>query len=505
MRQVRDQQPVNSQTETVATSVGAWFRVSSDGQDEANQIPDVERHCAQRGYRINKRYELHDVSASKGAQEEALRQVFEDLRTGVIKKLVCWHSDRLDRRGVMSALRFIVDVKEAGGIVESTKEGILDENSLDTIVTTWMNHKKSAHLAEQIGIAHNRIRTNRANGAGLLGRAPFGYEIEGEKYRKVLVPTPVGLKYIPVMFDRIIKGDSLATVADWLNSENVATGCKVNRRGELTKGWTASTVRQIIRNTVYKGQMRDSSHDVVGTCERIVTAAVFRQAGERLDRAPKRGPENNANKALLTSHVFCVKCKSPMYKVKTDAIEPYYRCSGKLAADRKPCGVMIHLSVLDGLVDEAMADDDTQIMELTLIEGKNYDDELDLIKAQLKALDPDADDYDEKHAELMAKRRRLRTLDTTPDEWREEPTGETYGGKWADADFAGKRDMLKDMTVYAGKNERGDAYALVDINRYGLIRRHIVGEPRGPSLLDRYRLRKALVLLARQTPSSEAL
>jgi DNA invertase Pin-like site-specific DNA recombinase len=435
----------------VATSVGAWFRVSSGGQDEANQVPDVERYCTQRGYRINKRYEVHDKSAYHGEQEAALKEALEDLRTGVIQKLVCWHSDRLDRRGVMDALSFIIDVRKAGGVVESAKEGILDENSLDTIINTWMNHKKSAHLSEQVGIAHDRIRTNRGNGKGLLGRAPFGYEIQGDKYFKYLAPTPLGLKYVPEMFNRIIAGDSLATVAKWLNSENVSTGCTYRKKktGELTKGWTASTVRQIIRNTVYKGQMRDSNHDVVGTCDAIVTSAVFRQAGERLDKGPKRGPENNANKALLTSHVFCVKCRSPMYKVTTSAKEPYYRCSGKLAANAKPCGVMVRMSVLDAIVDENMSCDPNPVMKLTLIPGKNYDDEIDLVRAQIKTLasDPDADDYEDKHAELMTELKRLKALDTTPDEWREEPTGETNGDKWTSADFAGKREILKEWRV----------------------------------------------------------
>ena len=40
-----------------ATPVGAWIRVSTQAQDEANQVPDIERYCEDHGYQIVKRYE----------------------------------------------------------------------------------------------------------------------------------------------------------------------------------------------------------------------------------------------------------------------------------------------------------------------------------------------------------------------------------------------------------------------------------------------------------------
>jgi DNA invertase Pin-like site-specific DNA recombinase len=489
MSQVRDQRGNTGHTSSVATSVGILYRVSSDGQDEENQVPELESHCADRGYRINRRYTLHDKSAYHGEHEEDLAQVLEDVSKGIIKIVVIAHSSRIDRRDPDVAAFYHMLIKRAGGQLESVREPMFGKDDISgrviTMLAQWGNNEYSKTLAGHVRAGHDRIRANRPNGTGLLGRAPFGYEIQGEKFHKVLVPTTLGDRYVPEMFSRIISGESLATVARWLNAEGVPTSCKTNNRRQATQGtWTASTVRQIIRNTAYKGQMRDSNHDVVGTCKAMVSAAVFRQAAERLDKFPKRGPENIANKALLISHLFCATCKSPMYKVTGGAKHPYYRCSGKLAEDHKSC-VMLRMDALDALVNQAMCADDTPIMELTLVEGKNYDDEIDLIGAQIKALDPLADDYAERHADLMAELQRLRDLDTTPDEWREEPTGETYGGQWAESDTAGRRALLKDITIYAGKNDLGEAYAVIEINRHGLIRTHIAGDPPGVPLLER--------------------
>src|SRR6516165_1581736 len=80
MGQVRDQGTSASDTEGVATSAGILVRVSSDGQDEQNQLPEIESYCYEQNYRINKRYDLHDKSGYHGAHEPALQEVLDDIR-----------------------------------------------------------------------------------------------------------------------------------------------------------------------------------------------------------------------------------------------------------------------------------------------------------------------------------------------------------------------------------------------------------------------------------------
>jgi DNA invertase Pin-like site-specific DNA recombinase len=57
---------------------GLWIRVSSGGQDEANQRPDLERYCAQRGYNIAREYEVHAKSAFHGRQRKDLDSAIQD-------------------------------------------------------------------------------------------------------------------------------------------------------------------------------------------------------------------------------------------------------------------------------------------------------------------------------------------------------------------------------------------------------------------------------------------
>jgi hypothetical protein len=243
------------------------------------------------------------------------------------------------------------------------------------------------------------------------------------------------MHYVKAMFIRIADGWSLRRVAEWLNAEHVPTVCKTNNRRQPAKGeWTASTVSQKIRNTVYKGQVRDSAHNFVRTCDPIVNSTLWRKANDRLDSAPtRRGKQNKANSAMLTSVLFCAGCGSAMYK-STSETRVYYRCAGKTNG-RSCC--MIRLSVLDDAVNAIMGSLNEPVTELVLIPGHNYEDELDLIKAQIKALDVDDPEYDDRHAALMAERSRLRSLDTVPDEWERRPVKDakgnivTHASRWA--------------------------------------------------------------------------
>src|SRR5260370_36386925 len=61
-------------------AAGIWLRVSSGGQDEANQLPDVLIHCAGHGYRPVSWYVLHDKSAAKGEHHVKLGWMLPDVR-----------------------------------------------------------------------------------------------------------------------------------------------------------------------------------------------------------------------------------------------------------------------------------------------------------------------------------------------------------------------------------------------------------------------------------------
>ena len=170
-------------------AAGRWVRVSTGGQDEANQVPDIDRHCTDHGYEVTRTYTVHGKSASKGHHQRDLDAMLADMRAGVIKVLVIWHSDRIERRPGKALLDLLEEVSAAGGRVESVQEPTLGQLDMGSQIVTFIaglvNHEKSEHLTEQVGLAHKRSRDNGA----LVGRPSWGFTSEGAKYARQMVPT----------------------------------------------------------------------------------------------------------------------------------------------------------------------------------------------------------------------------------------------------------------------------------------------------------------------------
>jgi Resolvase, N terminal domain/Recombinase len=458
---------------TDVTRAGKWIRVSSGGQDEANQEPDVDKHCADLGYDVAKTYVLHDKSASKGEQQAKLDEVLADMRSNEIKVLVCWHSDRLERRGVLETLLFIAKVKEAGGRVVSTQEGILDEEGLPTIINAHMNHEKSKHLAQQVGLAHTRIRDNGA----AHGRAPWGMVVTGPKYDKRFTGTDEGRTWVPRIFGRETEGWSLARVSLWLQSEGIA--------GDHGP-WHESTIGAMIRNPCYMGFRCEQDPKtkkygkILSRCEELVSPEVWRQANEALDKRPKRGYTNPETRAMLAGVLRCGNpaCDatgapdSPMNRSRSGS-KPYYRCSGT-GAVRKSCGTMVCLAQADEAVD-AIMNDSFNIPRLVrqVIPGTDHAAEKESLKFELEHLSARQlpwDEEDDERARLRAEYKRVAALPVVPDKVVMADTGQTYASLWNALKPAERGEWLKaqGFTVRASKTHvtvaQGEVSATVTLS-----------------------------------------
>jgi len=83
-------------------------------------------------------------------------------------------------------------------------------------------------------------------------------------------------------------------------------------------------------------------------------------------------------------------------------------------------------------------------------------------------------------------------MEDVADDWKFEPERDssgnivTYAGKRAAADFAGKREMLKDAKLHAAKNGKGGIYVTIEtVDELGHTNLGVIGDPPGPTLLER--------------------
>lgn len=106
---------------------GIWVRVSSGKQDEANQVPEDMAWVTSHGYDLKVTYTVHGKSAFKGNKkfDQAWAQVLADMKAVVIRVLVVWKQDRLDRK--LQTFQMLAQVLDAGGRVEFVTQPHLDD------------------------------------------------------------------------------------------------------------------------------------------------------------------------------------------------------------------------------------------------------------------------------------------------------------------------------------------------------------------------------------------
>lgn len=412
------------ETMPVGESAARWFRVSTGAQDEANQEPDVDAWCRDRGYVVRKTYTLRGKSASKGQHQAKLDEMIEDMRLGIFTVLVVWASDRIERRGAFSAFDLARRVKEAGGRIEYVQDQYLNvSNELSDVMLAMVATKdklESKRKTDRTVMVQQRIRTAGA----FVGKPPFGYKVAGERYTRKLVPTEAGRRLIPEIYSRCIEGQSLATIGAWLEEE---TGF----------GWYPRRVSGTIRNPVYRGVQEADDGTPIHRCEKLVDADIWKQAVHALGRHGKRGPENKLDPPLLSGVLFCARCAengvdSPMYRhrsSKRNGNREYYRCTGR-GTQRHGCGNMIRLLTLDTIISRMMRRNDTDVKVLKVIPGTDHAAEIEENRFEIRSLDIDDPDYDTRLADLRAERARLLALPVVRDHLEEVRTGETWGQLW---------------------------------------------------------------------------
>ena len=399
---------------------GIWTRVSTGGQDEQNQVPDLERHCATRGYDITRRYTVHGKSASKGAHQKDLDAMLADMRAGIIRVLVIWHSSRIERRPGKALLDLLEEVSKAGGRVESVQEPMLGQLDTGSQITTFlaglMNAEKSRVISEGTALGIDRIKEN----GGILGKAPWGLKITGEKYHKHFQPTALGRKWIPVIFEHCIAEESYQTIAIWLNQE------------VPSRSWIPKSIGTLLHNPAYMGFVTDVSGKVTSRCEAIITADVFQRAQDAIANRPARGPVNEETRALLSGCLRCSRCGAPCYRLTASGTD-YYRCVGVAPIRKSTCRNMSPCWKVDGLVNAIMSRQRQHIFKDTLIAGHDYQAELAAVDFELKHLPLEGlseDEEDARRAELRSERKRLSGLESVPDSWVSIDTGVSYAEAW---------------------------------------------------------------------------
>lgn len=176
-----------------------WLRVSTDEQNTENQQLQMQRLAASRNYTVVKTWQL-EASAWKGAQAEALHEVYQAALAHEFDALLVWAVDRLDRRGIVETLQTVRQLVSTGIILVSLQEPWIEQGGpmreLLLAIFAWIAHMESERRSERTKAGMTRAKAEgkhvgRPTGAKDKGqRRKLGYllryatEAEKRKYGK---------------------------------------------------------------------------------------------------------------------------------------------------------------------------------------------------------------------------------------------------------------------------------------------------------------------------------
>jgi site-specific DNA recombinase len=335
-----------------------------------------------------------------------------------------------------------------------------------------------------------------------IGRPPFGFTSEGEKYDRRLASTDEGRKYVPLIYQHCIEGWSLVAIVEWLIAEGVKS---------VSGGWGPTSIAGLIKNPVYMGhrckreavppdEIEDRDGMVIryrygttwtGTprwqygetvhrCEPLVDAAIWKRANEALTTRGKRGHSDPGERAMLADALFCPFCEdSPMYRHRaTGRGRPYlyYRCVGR-GRKRSSCGNMVRVELVDAAVNEIMASTfDVPVMRHEIVYGNEaeIEAELERIRFELKQLaarELDWEEEDRERARLRAEHERVSNTELVADRVELVETDDTYLELWERLSDPARGPWLEEQEfrVTASKERvtvsQGSVSATVELSR----------------------------------------
>ncbi len=330
----------------------AYVRVSSASQVEGYSLDAQERLftelCKNRGWQAVHIYREEGKSAHVDSinKRPVFRKLLEDAAKNEFEIVVVHTLDRWSRNLTVTLESLKLLGRYGIGLVSIVEN--LDYSKPDGILFTQMLGAFAQYFSEALSTHVRKGLDQRAREGKHNGCIPFGYEScwetgeKGEKKRRCEKEHPGGLHIhsregpaTAELFRRYSYGTTtLSQLAIWLNEQGFRTRNTKNlpdANGELVSGprlFTSSSVRNILHNPFYTGQINHRDEILAGAHEALISLELFdtvqlalrKNSGrsETLTTSPNR-------EYLLKGLVRCAYCGMPMWAQTYKSGNSYYR------------------------------------------------------------------------------------------------------------------------------------------------------------------------------------
>ncbi|NQW15958.1 MAG: recombinase family protein [Chloroflexi bacterium] len=339
------------------TACAIYARVSTKDQADSGtslstQIEAARDRATRLGYDINERYVISEDHTGTDLDRPGLQMLIDGAGSGEFQVIVAYTLDRFYRpreSGDEWKVFAILDgLRKSGVEIEFVDSSIPTTGTLASVMgflKVWQSGEERRAILER-SMRGKRARAAQGRIPQGTGRGIFGYTYDPST--KTRVVDDAQAETVRLMFEMAAKGTSAHAISKRLTESAIPS---------FSGGvWHALTVRRMITNPAYKGEMiygrtkrinnrvvpqpKDQWITIEGACPPIVSPQQWTDAQLGLVSAK---PDRAANRGyLLTGFTICFHCGSPLSGHTMNRKFRYYRCRRQFAnaQNKEKCGFL---------------------------------------------------------------------------------------------------------------------------------------------------------------------
>lgn len=309
------------------------------------QREEIKRYAKRMGYQIVAWVDETDSVSGKTTERRGLQSATEAVFAGQADGIIVAKIDRF-ARNLVEGLTAVKKLHKKNKRFIAVKEGIDGDRSdkygkmLLSILFMFAEWQWDS-LCEEWSATNDRVIAE-----GKSRKTPYGFRRNPET--KVLEIREDEAKWVRWMYERRAQGASWHGIADDL------TAAGVKPKGGAAR-WSYSSVRSIITNRIYLGELRAGERVNLTAHEAIIDADLW----ARVERMFSTTPIKRTGKpsSQLAGMVRCAGCgtRAPM-SANVDG-STYYRCKRKHSFGMCPAPMSVSAKALDAYVEECFRAD----------------------------------------------------------------------------------------------------------------------------------------------------
>lgn len=304
--------------------VFGYVRVSTDNQLENysidEQIDRLTAYCKAKGWVLVKIYTDGGFSGGN-TNRPALRQMLEDMEKADINAVIVYKLDRLSRSQKDTLMliedEFLSNNVDFVSINENFDTSTPFGRAMIGILSVFAQLEKD-QITERFTMG--RIGRGKAGYFHGGGNSPYGYDyVNGE-----LLVNEYEAMQIEEIFDLFITGKSMNAIT------------KIMRGKYENRNWTATAVRNALKNRIYVGKVQFKGIQYDGKHTPIISPERFKEVQHLLYSKERENRKTTAQKSpfrggyLLSSFIYCSRCGA-----RYSANHGYYKCYSRSKSSKK--------------------------------------------------------------------------------------------------------------------------------------------------------------------------